>query len=783
MFDWPDLRLGRDTMLVRIGIATPTEPFRAIFERYFRAAGFEVLRLPRPKDSVDSVKAHKMDLMVVDCVLMNEPGGDWKKAARAVSRASIPVIAAGPMEDKEKLLEDTTKWAEALITYPMNPEVVLHVIERVLRGKGQDGEASQDIEERSDDTLVRESPARWPERVVARVLREQPALGAIEASRAVLDQISDAIFIFARTGEMILVNETACRMLGYDRDEILGRSAGVVFAQIENPPLVEGLDLRQAMSRFAVPPFDTILRAASGQSIEVSFGTSFLRDEHDNVIGTLGIAREICERKRLEEQLLRHNEILEEEVQARTEKIRASESKYRSLLEQIPFAVICTDTEGCVTSFNGAARRLFDWDDKAIGSGLFGAWDCQDCEAPKACHTAVKSQSVWAGECVMKLTSGSKVTLFHTCSQLFDGAGRVIGIVHAVSDLSDPSAAQLELMHDAHGLVICDSDGNQKIVTRSSKMRDVLDLIATCANTSATVLIEGESGTGKDLVARAFHLNSDRADGPYLVINCATLDEHFLKSELFGHERGAFTGAVMKKQGLLEVADGGTLFIDEVGDMSPEVQAMMLRVLETGNYRRMGSTAEEHVNVRIIAATNKDLEEEVDAGRFRQDLFYRLNVIRILLPPLRERPEDIRLLAEHFLQESSAVETERPVEAGDGAEDTGIRWTKRFSADAMKLLTACTWPGNVRELRNVVEQARILSKGSRIIGPGHLPQLIAQEAKMATRAHKLFKNLAEIEEAQIRKVLKALGGNRTKAAKVLGISRTTLISKIRKYEL
>jgi two-component system response regulator HydG len=339
-------------------------------------------------------------------------------------------------------------------------------------------------------------------------------------------------------------------------------------------------------------------------------------------------------------------------------------------------------------------------------------------------------------------------------------------------------------MRDAQGLVVCDAKGRRKIMTRSKKMRRVLERVAACANSSATVLIEGESGTGKDLIAQALHFNSDRTNRPYLVVNCATLDEHFLKSELFGHERGAFTGAATSRAGLLEVADGGTLFIDEVGDTHLDVQAMLLRVIETGSFRKMGSSSEMDVDVRIIAATNKRLEDEVAAGRFRLDLFYRLDVLRISLPPLRDRIKDVPLLAEHFLNESRG--------------DAG---SKRFTAAAMKAMMNHSWPGNIRELRNVIEQALILSKGGHLLTERHLPRWKSRRtpaphlaargtdvggAKEGTRppagdTGDRVAPLAEMEMIHIRCALETVGGNKTQAAKLLGISRVTLRKKITKY--
>jgi len=753
----------------RLGIATSTEPFLSIFRRYFQAAGYDVVHLRSPEDAVESLGSRQLHLLVIDSQIMNGTGADWDGIPALAASTSVPVLAAVPREQADTLRESTKRWAGGLITYPMNPEAVQDEIVSAL------GDEAQSVPELAADvpaeTLVGPetvvgpgaSPA-WTQRVVSKVLREQPALHSVEASMAILDQISDAVFVFARTGEMVMVNETACRMLGYQRDEILGRSAGIVFSQLENPPLVEGLDLRHAMSRFAVPVFDTALRTASGHSIAVSFGTSFLRDETGNVIGILGIARDIRERKSLEEHLRRYGERLEEEVRSRTAEIEASEQKHRMLVDQIASAVVCTDPEGRMSSFNRAARRLFGWDDRLIGEPLSHLWCCQDCEAEESCHEAVKSRGEWAGECTIPLANGATAVMFHSCSALVDGSGRPAGVAHVVSDLSDPTGFQRELLRDTQGLVVCDHDGQRQIITCSDKMRRVMDMIAMSADSSETVLIEGESGTGKDLVAQALHANSSRAGGRFVVVNCATLQEHFLESELLGHELGAFTGAVANKQGLLEVADGGTIFIDEVTEMTSRVQAMALRILETGRFRRMGATEERSVDVRVIAATNKNPEQEVAAGRFREDLYYRLNVLRISLPPLRERIEDVPVLVEHILKQ----------QATEGAH----RVQKEFSAGAMKALMKYSWPGNVRELENVVKQAALLSQGSRRITKRHLP---ARLTAAASSHRGTDKSLSEIERDHIESILKRVDGNKTAAAQILGVSRATLRRKMRDY--
>ncbi len=296
-------------------------------------------------------------------------------------------------------------------------------------------------------------------------------------------------------------------------------------------------------------------------------------------------------------------------------------------------------------------------------------------------------------------------------------------------------------------------------------MQRVVQLIKKVAPTDATVLIRGPSGTGKELVARALHKNSSRRDRPLVTINCAALQESLLESELFGHERGAFTGAQQAKPGLFEVAEGGTLFIDEVAEMAPALQAKLLRVLEDGHYRRVGGTKECHADVRVIAATNKPLEEEQKAGRFREDLFYRLNVVGIDLPPFRERREDIPALVEHFL-------TTRQLGK--------VRCT--VDADAMRALLNHGWPGNIRELANVLERAQILAEDN-LISLDDLPDAMQVVRPSAEVSNADPLNLSEIERRTVRAALEQAEGNKLHAAKALGISRRTLYRLIEKHRL
>jgi DNA-binding NtrC family response regulator len=307
------------------------------------------------------------------------------------------------------------------------------------------------------------------------------------------------------------------------------------------------------------------------------------------------------------------------------------------------------------------------------------------------------------------------------------------------------------------------------LIGDSPPMKRVIQLIEKVAPTDATVLIRGPSGSGKELVARALHHNSARRNQPLVTINCAAMQETLLESELFGHEKGAFTGAVIAKRGLFEVAEGGTLFIDEVAEMSPGMQAKLLRVLENGTFRKVGGTQEQSADVRVIAATNKPLEEEQAAGRFREDLFYRLNVFSIDLPPLKDRREDIPILVEHFLTTRQLGKVKCTIDPA-----------------AMEALTTYEWPGNVRELANVIERAQILAENHYIM-PHDLPDSVTGlRPATATRpsapaAAANPSSLQEVEKRHVLAVMRQAAGNKMRAAKALGISRRALYRLLEKY--
>ena len=310
------------------------------------------------------------------------------------------------------------------------------------------------------------------------------------------------------------------------------------------------------------------------------------------------------------------------------------------------------------------------------------------------------------------------------------------------------------------------------IIGKSASMKALMDMLAMVAPSEATVLITGESGTGKELIARSLHHNSARKDHPLVTVNCAALTESLLESELFGHEKGAFTGADRRREGRFMQADGGTVFLDEVGETSSRMQAKLLRVLQEKEIQRVGSEAVLQVDVRVVAATNRDLEEDVQVGRFREDLFYRLNVMHINVPPLRDRQEDIPLLAQHFL-EKYARRNRKTING--------------FAPLAMDMLLKYDWPGNVRELENAIERAVILLSGDHVTEK-HLPLRIVREHPLhetptdASRpATDGTRTLEEMEKEAIVATLDAADGNKSETARRLGISRKTLHNKLKTY--
>ena len=339
--------------------------------------------------------------------------------------------------------------------------------------------------------------------------------------------------------------------------------------------------------------------------------------------------------------------------------------------------------------------------------------------------------------------------------------------ISAITAVALENARHFEWLVSENQRLVADFGIEHNIVGESQPIRDVLQFISKVAPTDSTVLISGESGTGKELVARAIHKNSKRDDKPFMAVNCAALAETLLESELFGHERGSFTGALVQKKGRLEVADGGTLFLDEIGELTPALQVKLLRVLQEREFERVGGTRSLKVDIRLITATNKDLEQAVADGTFRQDLYYRLNVVNVEMPPLRQRHEDIPLLANYFTAKYGE-KCKRKV--------TGI------SAEAQARLSAYDWPGNVRELENAIERAVVLGSTERIL-PEDLPESVLESQPSAVSTSNYHDALAQTKKQIILDAMRHAKGNYTEAAKLLGVHPNYLHRLIRNLEL
>jgi len=432
-----------------------------------------------------------------------------------------------------------------------------------------------------------------------------------------------------------------------------------------------------------------------------------------------------------------------------------------AIFDQLSDALFLYDKDLCIVGVNQSAQRLFGMPaEELIGKRCQELFRCTTCDPGCAMRHGLGETAVLpSGTVSLHMANGHERMLVIRTVQLLDAEGALEGVVATVKDITEeaePSARQ--------------------IIADSQAMREVLNFVRRVAvSEAASILIEGENGTGKDLIAKTMHYQSLRQAEPFLAINCAAIPETLLESELFGYEKGAFTDARAQKRGLFELADKGTLFLDEIGEVPLSLQAKLLRVLEDQCFRRLGGLRDIHVDLRIIAATNKNLREAVREGAFRQDLYYRLNVIQLVVPPLRERPQDILPLARFFIEHYNN-KFKRQIEG--------------LTPEAESLLLTHDWPGNVRELRNAIERAMILEDSARI-RPATLPIAVRGSGSSHAGANGVMPmpftgepmSLVEQERRLLVQALEKTGGNQTQAARLLRITRDTLRYKMKKFNL
>jgi PAS domain S-box-containing protein len=427
------------------------------------------------------------------------------------------------------------------------------------------------------------------------------------------------------------------------------------------------------------------------------------------------------------------------------------------ILESISDGVFTVDGDWRITSFNRAAEEITGVSrEDAMGKPCSEVFRSSMCEAECALRRTLKNgKPVIGRSCYIIDAEGNRIPISVSTAVLRDAEGRIVGGAETFRDLSELEALRSEL------------EGKSRIgdlTSHSPIMRKVFEVLPAVAASPSTVLLLGETGTGKEMVARTIHSLSPRREKPFVAVNCGALPDTLLESELFGYKAGAFTGAVKDKPGRFALARGGTLFLDEIGEVSPALQVKLLRVLQERSYEPLGSTRSETADVRIIVATNRDLAARVREGFFREDLYYRVNVVRVELPPLRRRKEDIPLLIAQFIERFNRLQ---------GRAVSGV------SAEALSLLMAHSWPGNVRELENVIERAFILCpKGP--IGIEHLPEELTMHGEPAASPSGSRPARDFLEVQSIRAALARTGFNRLAAAKELGMHKTTLFRKMKR---
>jgi PAS domain S-box-containing protein len=428
-----------------------------------------------------------------------------------------------------------------------------------------------------------------------------------------------------------------------------------------------------------------------------------------------------------------------------------------AILESISDGVFTVDLDWRITSFNRAAEEITGITrQEAIGRLCCDVFRSSMCESECALRQTLETGKPIIGKSGYIIDAeGSRLPISVSTAVLKNNAGHVIGGAETFRDMSEVKALHRELV------------GRFKIgdlVSHSVLMQKIFDLLPAVSASPSTVLISGETGTGKELIAHTIHSLSPRRKKPFVAVNCAALPDTLLESELFGYKSGAFTGATKNKPGRFALANGGTLFLDEVGEISPALQVKLLRVLQDHQFEPLGATKTETADVRIIGATNKDLSEEMRKGNFREDLYYRVNVVRIEIPPLRKRLEDVPILVKHFIDRFNRLQ-DKSVEG--------------ISSEALSILMAHHWPGNVRELENIIERAFIMC-GAEQIGIEHLPEDLIARRTVHHRPTNMQAAREILDAQSIRAALERNGYNRLAAARELGIHKSTLFRKIKK---
>lgn len=582
-------------------------------------------------------------------------------------------------------------------------------------------------------------------------------------SQFTFENLSEAIFWVNSKEEILYVNDTACKMSGYSKEELTAMKVG------DLNPTNGGVDFKSFWNNLKPIKqitFEAKHKHKTGYLYDVEVAANFIEYEGQEI--TCTIVRDIAQRKLAEQELKLANTRLED-------LLLESEERFRDLFEEAPIAYIQERLDSRFIKINRTARRILgvraDEVTETYGKSLIAdPVEAQsllnlisDALGDDKEHEGIRLE-------LRRKDNGKPVWVkwFSKTDQsgLF-ARTMIVDITQQV--LMEKEQQKLQAQNSYLQEEIKLTHNFEEIVSKSKKFHKVLQQIEQVASTDATVLILGESGTGKELLARAVHNISKRNKRPLIKINCANLPANLIESELFGHERGAFTGAMDRKIGRFELADGGTIFLDEIGELPVELQAKLLRVLQEGEFERLGNPKTLKVNVRVIAATNRNLEEAIAKKEFREDLFYRLNVFQILSPPLRNRKEDIPLLVKHFVKK---------YEGKMGKE------IKNIPDKVITELMQYDWPGNIRELENIIERALIFSRGKTLEYGDWIPSFRNSGSKENGNTQLL--KMEDVEKEHILSILNKTNwkvSGEKGAAKILGLNATTLESRMKKLEI
>lgn len=555
--------------------------------------------------------------------------------------------------------------------------------------------------------------------------------------------IPDGIIVVNRDYTIIVFNDAAFRITGFKEEEILDKSIAMLFPSDSN-------DISYFREVFKEQ------RTFTNLSVTIRIKSGIMKNllasvmpvkRSDEIISAVFVIRDTNEMLSMANQL-----------EERTQELINQRNKLDAIFNSNIEGTFTIDNDWSITSFNVAAEKITGYTkEEAIGKKCYEIFNSSMCR--NGCHmeeTLKNGKSGIGNELGIYHKNGTLIPIRVNSGILLNNNNEKIGAVETFIDVS-------EIRNLSDHLKEQYKYGN--IIGKTKQMEKVFSMLESVSKTTSSVLITGESGTGKELIARAIHLNSQRQKGPFIALNCTAFAESLIESELFGHEKGAFTGALARKTGRFEMAKGGTLFLDEIGDISIAIQTKLLRILETRTFERVGGTDTISMDTRIIAATNKDLLREIEKGNFREDLYYRINVMNIHLPPLRDRMDDFPLLIQHFLDHFNTLFNKR---------------ITHFSSEAYTHLTNYRFPGNIRELENVIEHSFVLCDG-KVIKANHLPERILHKPEnVQIQRENIFE---KSERELLLAVLTKHNYNRKKTAAELGIHATTLWRKMKKFDI